>query len=85
MDEAAITELIDSRYELSERDTSRLVKYVARYAEGNPFFSEELLHALESDRILRETPTSTWSLGDLDEFQMPLLLRQIIDGRLSRL
>lgn len=86
LDRPAVDAYIRGRYELSKQDTERLVNYVSRFAEGNPFFSEEVLHALETERILVERePGERWWLGDLDTFQMPLLLRQIIDGRLARL
>ena len=85
-DESELESFIAGRYELRHRDLERLVEYVVRYAEGNPFFSEELLHALETDRILVERPDGgCWHVEDLDTFQMPLLLRQIIDGRLDKL
>ena len=86
LDRTAVDAYVRGRYELSEPDAERLVNYVSRFAEGNPFFSEEVLHALETERILIERgPGEAWWLGDLDTFQMPLLLRQIIDGRLARL
>lgn len=85
LDDAELEDLIRSRYDVASGDLNRLVRYVSRYAEGNPFFTEELLHALESDRILIERSTSGWEVEDLATFQMPLLLRQIIDGRLARL
>ncbi|CAN5658233.1 hypothetical protein BH23CHL2_BH23CHL2_33220 [soil metagenome] len=83
---SALEDFVRARYYLPDPDIERLVSYVARYAEGNPFFCEELLHALETERILVEVGMDgPWSLGDLDTFQMPLLLRQIIDSRLARL
>ena len=85
-DESELESFVSGRYKLRPRDLENLVGYVVRYAEGNPFFSEELLHALEADRILIErSDGSGWHLEGLDTFQMPLLLRQIIDGRLDKL
>jgi DNA-binding CsgD family transcriptional regulator len=85
-DPEELDSFVRGRYELPQRDLERLVEYVVRYAEGNPFFSEELLHALEADRLLVERlDGSGWYIEDLDTFQMPLLLRQIIDGRLDKL
>ncbi|MEZ4572158.1 MAG: DUF2791 family P-loop domain-containing protein [Thermomicrobiales bacterium] len=86
LDRTALEQFVRGRYELPAPELERLVGYVARYAEGNPFFCEELLHALEAERILSQSDTNGhWRIGDLETFQMPLLLRQIIDGRLARL
>jgi DNA-binding CsgD family transcriptional regulator/tetratricopeptide (TPR) repeat protein len=86
LDTSDLERFVQVRYNLSEQDLDRLVGYISRYAEGNPFFSEELLHALESDRILGPRSTNgPWEVNDLETFQMPLLLRQIVEGRLSRL
>lgn len=53
-------------------------------AEGNALFLGELLRDLEEDGILR-TRGGGWTVGDLTQVAVPLLLRQVIDGRLSRL
>ena len=87
----ALRALIDQHYKLAEQDAVRLVNYVARYAEGNPFFTEEVLYALEADRILSPVDdcasqnSIAWTLGDLEALQMPPLVQQVIEGRLSRL
>jgi DNA-binding CsgD family transcriptional regulator len=74
----AIRELVHDRYDLSPADEQRLVAYLGEYAEGIPFFIDELLGALEHDRIL-VPQGGTWSLGDLNEAQVPLIVRQVID------
>lgn len=86
---SALRTLVDQHYQLPDPDAQRLVDYLARYAEGNPFFTEEVLYALEADRILSPVDRSpngvAWTLGDLEALQMPPLVQQVIEGRLSRL
>ncbi len=90
-DRSDIASLVKRHYPLASGDSRRLVDFLNRYAEGNPFFVEEVLHALEADRILiRRQPLDQigdpfWSLGDLEKLQMPPLVQQVIDGRLARL
>ncbi len=79
-----IQQLIRDRVDLSTADQSRLVSYLEARAEGNPLFAGELLRTLEEDRILRYED-GRWLLGDLSSVSIPLLLRQVIDGRLVRL
>jgi predicted ATPase len=55
LDRDALRELIAGRYTLRGDDERRLVTYLSTYSEGNPFFAEELLHALERDRRLDHT------------------------------
>ncbi|MFW6074170.1 MAG: helix-turn-helix transcriptional regulator [Chloroflexota bacterium] len=83
----ALATLIDQRYGLPPADRRRLVDYIVGYAEGNPFFTEEILHALEAERILHKATDTggRWSLGDLETFQMPALVLQVIEGRLATL
>src|SRR5262249_43786756 len=59
-------------------------------AEGNPFFLNELLRALEADGVLSrstssdEDPSDCWQLGTLDGTTVPELVRQVLDRRLDR-
>jgi DNA-binding CsgD family transcriptional regulator len=76
--------LIAARWRLEPDDCERLVEYLGRHADGNPFFVAELLRTLEEERLLfREG--DAWSLAPLDHIVMPPLLRQVIDGRVARL
>jgi DNA-binding CsgD family transcriptional regulator len=84
LEEEAIRTLVATRYHLPTADSDRLVAHVAARAEGNPFFTGELLRALEEEGVLRPT-TDSWTLGDLTRTRVPLLLRQVIDGRVARL
>jgi DNA-binding CsgD family transcriptional regulator len=77
-------EFIHDRYDLSDTDLERLLAYVQGRSEGNPFFIEELLRSLEDEGILT-TDGATWTLGDLARAQLPLLVRQVVEGRLRRL
>src|SRR5262249_1101121 len=52
--------------------------------EGNALFLSELLRALEEADVL-QLAESGWILGDLSRAAIPLLLRQVIDGRAARL
>lgn len=82
--ESTIQEIVDSRYGLREADRVRLASYLASLAGGNPFFTVELLRALQEEGYLRPDEEG-WSLEDLSHARTPPLLRQVIDGRLTRL
>jgi DNA-binding CsgD family transcriptional regulator/tetratricopeptide (TPR) repeat protein len=75
---------VRSRHPMSEANEARLVAYLERHADGNPFFVVELLHALSEEGLLRSAGRS-WELGELDRIVVPTLLRQLIDGHVSRL
>ncbi|HET7093370.1 MAG TPA: hypothetical protein VFI22_07830, partial [Thermomicrobiales bacterium] len=76
--------LVAARWPLPPADRQRLVAYLERHAEGNPFFTMELLRALEEESLLQRTPGG-WALGALDRVVVPSLVRQVIDGRIARL
>ncbi|HEX5501215.1 MAG TPA: AAA family ATPase [Thermomicrobiales bacterium] len=81
-----VATLVAARYPLPEPDAERLVAYLDRRAEGNPFFVGELLRALEEGGLLRPPDDGeTWILGDLAAARLPSLVRQVIDGRAARL
>jgi DNA-binding CsgD family transcriptional regulator/tetratricopeptide (TPR) repeat protein len=82
--EDGVRALVEDRYQLPSGDVARLAAYLQQRAEGNPFFSGEVLRALEEDGILRPTEQG-WTLGELGQVRMPVLLRQVIEGRLLRL
>jgi DNA-binding NarL/FixJ family response regulator len=85
LDEAALLTLVRGRYALPDADEARLVAYLAGRAEGNPFFSGELLRALEEAGTLHPGPGDGLPLGDLDAVPVPPLLRQVINARVDRL
>jgi len=81
---ADVSALVRARYALPDADAQRLARSLHARAEGNALFTTELLHALESDGVLRQT-TGTWRVGDLTAAPLPPLLRQVIDERVLRL
>jgi DNA-binding CsgD family transcriptional regulator len=84
LDRAAVRDLVDCRYALSEEDAKRLVAYLVERGEGNPFFLGELLRALEDEGIVAATGDG-WRLLDLGQARLPTLVLQVIDSRLARL
>jgi DNA-binding NarL/FixJ family response regulator len=54
-------------------------------AEGNAFFTIQLLRALEETDLLHPNDDDGWTVGGLDRAHVPPALRQVIDGRLARL
>ena len=76
--------LVATRCRLPTADEDRLVAYLERHAEGNPFFATELIRTLVAEGLLRPGGDG-WVLGALDHVAMPPLLRQVIDGRVARL
>lgn len=84
LDVEDLRSLVGARHPMCEADADRLVTYLERHAEGNPFFVLELLRALIENDFLRESE-GQWELDELDRIVMPSLVRQVIDGRVSRL
>jgi tetratricopeptide (TPR) repeat protein len=82
LSDEAIRALLHGRYRLDESDEARLAHYLERYAEGNPFFTDEVLRTLEHERLL-DAVDGQWILHDLSGVQVPPLVRQIIEGQLS--
>jgi len=80
----ALRTLIASQYRLSGPDEDRLLAYLARHAEGNPFFATEILRALDEDGVF-QAGDGVLLLAALDRAVVPTLLRQVIDGRVVRL
>jgi DNA-binding CsgD family transcriptional regulator len=78
----ALRTLMRARYRLGAPDEARLVAYLMRRTEGNALFATEMLRALEERGIVA---TDGVALGDLDRVAVPLLLRQIVVGRVARL
>ena len=79
-----IGELVTSRYGLAANDVVRLVGYLQRLTEGNPFFTGEVLRTLEDVGAVTQT-SAGWHVSALDRVQVPELVRQVIEGRLERL
>jgi predicted ATPase len=84
LDDDAVQSLVDMRYHLPAGEVERLVTFLRVRAEGNALFIGELLHALEEGEVLTGHHDA-WRLGDLTAIALPALLRQVIEGRVSRL
>jgi DNA-binding CsgD family transcriptional regulator len=84
LDDQALRTLLADRYGLAIEPEARLVSYLSRIAEGNPFYTHELLRSLEEERVL-SSGSEGWTLGDLERVRVPALLQQVVDGRLARL
>jgi DNA-binding CsgD family transcriptional regulator len=80
----AIPALLAARYPLTAPDALRLAAYLHRRAEGNAFFTMQLLRALEEGGVL-QVVDDRWTVGDLTVVPLPTALRQVIDARLIRL
>jgi DNA-binding CsgD family transcriptional regulator len=84
LDRDELRALVTDRFALAAADIERLIGYLERHAEGNPFFVTELLRALQEESLLHPAGEG-WSLAELDRVVMPSLLRQVIDARVARL
>lgn len=62
----------------------RLVADLDARAEGNALYVVQFLRELEERELIRPSHDG-WMLGDLDRLGIPLLLQQVIEGRLARL
>lgn len=84
LDRSAVRALIQERFRLPQSDEDRLVAYLDRLAEGNPFFMSELLFMLTERRVLRPI-TGGWALDDLINAGLPPVIQQVINARLARI
>ena len=84
LDPPAMRDLVVSRYRFTDHDTDLLGRYVYQLAEGNPFFTGEILRTLEEVGALQQTQ-GHWRLANLERVQVPTLVRQVIERRLDRL
>ena len=64
---------------LAGGDGARLVRYLSERAGGNPLFVAELLHTLESESLLVQTPDG-WRVGDLEGVPVPIFVVQLIES-----
>ena len=84
LDASEIQTLLADRYNLAHADEDRLRDHLHQLSEGNPFYLGELLRSFETDNVLKEG-SDGWKLVDLAPVQVPPLIRQVIDVRLSNL
>ncbi len=78
---ALVTEL----FQLPQPDSHRLAQHLFSQSEGNPLFAGELLRTLVVDQVLRQSPDGAWQLVEEPDASVPVLLRQVIEGRFARL
>jgi DNA-binding CsgD family transcriptional regulator len=84
----AVREWTESQYRLAPADAVRLTEYLLRRAEGNAFYTLQLMRSLEDDETLRQTgpeESPVWRLGDLNTVGAPAAIRAVIGARLARL
>jgi DNA-binding CsgD family transcriptional regulator len=79
-----LRELVTNLYHLPPDDETRLVVHLAQRGEGNPFFTAELLRAMEEHGYLQRDRTG-WKLAELDDLPLPSFVRQVIEARAARL
>ena len=84
LDTAAAQELVRARHDLAEPAVQRLSAYLIERTEGNALFMTELLRSLEEERLVERIARGAFAQA-IAQTPVPLLLRQIVDDRLSRL
>ncbi len=78
----ALRDLVNIRYLLADPDERRLVAYLARRTEGNALFTSEVLRTLEEMGMVS---VGNLTSSDLDAAPVPVLLRQVVQGRAAYL
>jgi len=81
LDGEDIQALVNDRYHLPPADQVRLTTNLEERSQGVPFFLVELLRTLEEEQQLRQTMDG-WTLGEIGQNQVPVLVKQVIDARL---
>ncbi len=84
LDRRSIRLAVEHRYDLSSQDQDRLTEYLGERSGGVPFYLLELLRTLEEQQHLLKSQ-GAWKLNELELRQVPLLVRQLIEGRLARM
>lgn len=82
LDTSSLHAFAAAHWALPAADEARLVAYLEAHGEGHPFFSAELLRALQEAGLLRREADRSL-LAAIDGVVMPSLLRQVIDGRVA--
>jgi predicted ATPase len=84
LEPADVEALVAGRYTLLDADRERLAADLHARAEGNPFFTMELLRSLTDERVLRPAEAG-WCLGDLTRIRVPAGVREVVAARVARL
>ncbi|MGA7670831.1 MAG: BREX system ATP-binding domain-containing protein [Nitrolancea sp.] len=85
LDRQAIRAFITTHFALNDADNDRLIDWLSKRSDGNPFFLHELVRTLEDQQVLVPSGSGGWQISDLSQVRVPTLVRQVIDGRLNRL
>ena len=83
LDQSALRVLIARRYALPADDLARLTARIYQQSDGNPFYAIELLHTFGEAGIIR-ADSDTFDVSSLDAVEIPPLIQQVIERRLSR-
>jgi DNA-binding CsgD family transcriptional regulator len=77
--------LLTHTYGPIEPDSPAFAAYLHEYTEGNPLFLTELLRSLEADRFLWRADDGDWHVEPIADAPVPMLLRQLTEGRVAQL
>jgi DNA-binding CsgD family transcriptional regulator/tetratricopeptide (TPR) repeat protein len=79
-----VLELVSASHDLAGHERQRLAGYLFSRAEGNPFFTAELLRDLEDrGKLVRGEQGSQFH--DLTDMPVPAMVHQVISSRLQKL
>jgi hypothetical protein len=84
LDATAIRALVDAHYDLPDDEAARLAGFLMARTEGNALFLTELLRTIKEEGLLHHEE-GRWRAETTAPVPVPRLLKQIIDGRVSRL
>lgn len=79
-----VLEFVNARYELDRSESRYLAEYLFTRAEGNPFFTVELLRDLETRGMLVRGETG-WQIDSLEHVPIPEMVNYVVRDRLQRL
>jgi adenylate cyclase len=84
LDETGVAELVEAI--LASPPPRELPPFLARRTAGNPFFIQELVRALEDNRLLSRTDSGRWRMEPgWDARDLPLTVEGVLGGRMDLL
>ena len=84
LDLSALSTLTRRQYGLNPADAGRLARYLLRYTGGNPFYTTELLAALEDQGFI-QMHGGEYEIGRLHEAVIPPIVQQLVQIRLANI
>jgi DNA-binding CsgD family transcriptional regulator len=84
LNEQSLQNLVARYSGLSSREQRELLDYLLERTEGNPLYVSEQLRTLELEGVIRAGDRG-WKMGDLEDTSVPILIRQIVERRISGL